>query len=257
MKLVVFPDFEPAATANHSDKVILELLKSMRKNTGASFIKLSVFNYGSEAVPNIHYLTYPIEWLTKYVGRNFAGDDPFQTNDFRRIGHVDWRDLYSDGVPAEILKMFIDSGMGRNGISITIHTGDEVYCVVSFVFRTSDKYWGKQKRSNMDLYRWEANRLAEAYADLNAKRATKPIRLTARELDVLRNAALGKTDEQIALQLGIGKWTVVSHLQSAKYKLGCSNRTAAVVQAISSGLIALKINSQTTELANIQSPNSR
>ncbi|MEZ5801786.1 MAG: LuxR C-terminal-related transcriptional regulator [Nitratireductor sp.] len=52
--------------------------------------------------------------------------------------------------------------------------------------------------------------------------------------------AQGKTDDEIATLLGLGKWTIVGHLQSAKYKLGSSNRTSAVATAITHGIISLK-----------------
>ncbi|MCU0789789.1 MAG: LuxR C-terminal-related transcriptional regulator, partial [Nitratireductor sp.] len=90
------------------------------------------------------------------------------------------------------------------------------------------------------VYRFEADRAAESYMEVYAEAARRPNRLTNRELQVLHHVALGRTDDQIADLMGIGKWTVVGHLQSVKYKLGCSNRTAAVAFAITSGLINLK-----------------
>jgi DNA-binding CsgD family transcriptional regulator len=74
---------------------------------------------------------------------------------------------------------------------------------------------------------------------------------------VLRLVALGKTDEQIASAIRIGKWTVVGHLQSIKFKLGCSNRTSAVAFAITSGLIDLRAPLEEVSRMKLQSPNSR
>ncbi len=257
LNVVVFPDFEATVAATKTERQLLDAIRTIRKSTGATFVNLSVFDHATEVPSAIHYLTYPIGWISNYVRNNYPGFDPFQTTDFRRVGHVDWQDLYSEGIAAEIFRSFTESGLGRNGISLTIHAGKELYCVVSLVFRTGDELWIRQKQVAMALYRREAHRLAEAYTDLHGNQQRRPMRLTARELDVLRNAAMGKTDEQIGHQLGIGKWTVVSHLQSAKYKLGCSNRTSAVVKAISNGLIVLKMNSPISESANNQSPNSR
>ena len=66
-----------------------------------------------------------------------------------------------------------------------------------------------------------------------------PVTLTPREVDCLRWAPRGKTDGEIADILSIARWTVVTYLQYAKIKLGCSNRTSAVAVAMSLGTIPL------------------
>lgn len=257
LNVKVFPDFEAPPAASKEDRLLLEAIKGVRKAAGAAFVNMSVFDYSRPTPDAIHYLTYPMAWIARYVRNQYPGFDPFQIVDFRRISHVDWRDLYAEGVAAEIFQSFVDSGLGRNGLSITIHAEPEVYCVTSLVFRTSDDFWQIQKTNGMTLYRFEANRLAECWRELMRPRKRPALRLTNRELEALKLAALGKTDDQIAAQLGIGKWTVVGHLQSAKYKLGCPNRTSAVAHAITSGLIVLKNTGWTSESRIKQSPISR
>ena len=61
--------------------------------------------------------------------------------------------------------------------------------------------------------------------------------LTARELEVLRAAAAGGTNQQIALQLEISERTVRAHLTSVYNKLGVSSRGAAIAQAAQQGLL--------------------
>ena len=63
------------------------------------------------------------------------------------------------------------------------------------------------------------------------------VRLTPRESDVLTEAALGGTNAEIGLALGIAESTVKSYLKTAMAKLEVSNRHAAVVTARSYGLI--------------------
>jgi DNA-binding CsgD family transcriptional regulator len=55
--------------------------------------------------------------------------------------------------------------------------------------------------------------------------------LTARELDVLRLVASGKTNREIAETLVISEHTVARHLQNIFAKLGLSSRTAATAYA--------------------------
>jgi DNA-binding CsgD family transcriptional regulator len=54
--------------------------------------------------------------------------------------------------------------------------------------------------------------------------------LTARETDVLRALAAGKTNAQIALSLFVAEGTVKSHVKHILRKLGAANRTDAVAK---------------------------
>lgn len=51
--------------------------------------------------------------------------------------------------------------------------------------------------------------------------------LTVRELEVLKQVARGHSDDIVAVNLGISRSTVRTHLRSVFSKLGISNRTAA------------------------------
>ncbi|MEE6295923.1 response regulator transcription factor [Georgenia wangjunii] len=61
---------------------------------------------------------------------------------------------------------------------------------------------------------------------LDASPAETP--LSARELDVLRLVAAGRTNRQIGAALFIGEATVKAHLQHVFAKLGAADRAAAV-----------------------------
>lgn len=61
--------------------------------------------------------------------------------------------------------------------------------------------------------------------------------LTARELDVLRLAADGHSNSEIANELHVSVGTVKSHLQKSFEKLGVNDRAAAVAAVIRRGLV--------------------
>lgn len=63
------------------------------------------------------------------------------------------------------------------------------------------------------------------------------IRLTARETDVLAHAALGGTNIEIGVALGLTESTVKSYLKTAMAKLEASTRHAAIATARGYGLI--------------------
>jgi DNA-binding NarL/FixJ family response regulator len=51
--------------------------------------------------------------------------------------------------------------------------------------------------------------------------------LTTREREILERVALGKQNDEIALQLGLAPATVAKHLERIYRKLAVPNRTAA------------------------------
>jgi two-component system, NarL family, response regulator LiaR len=63
--------------------------------------------------------------------------------------------------------------------------------------------------------------------------------LTARELDVLRQLALGRSNKEIAASLAIGEETVKTHVAHVLGKLQVDNRAQGIVQALKRGLVTL------------------
>jgi two-component system, NarL family, response regulator LiaR len=64
--------------------------------------------------------------------------------------------------------------------------------------------------------------------------------LTERELDVLRLAARGKSNKDIALELCLSTRTVQTHLSTVFAKMQVGSRTEAVVQALHRGWLTLE-----------------
>ncbi|OGR42511.1 MAG: hypothetical protein A2X35_11885 [Elusimicrobia bacterium GWA2_61_42] len=65
-----------------------------------------------------------------------------------------------------------------------------------------------------------------------------PDSLTATEIKVMALLGKGKSNKEIAAELGCSVKTVKNHLNSIFQKLGVNNRTEAVVKAIEKGLIS-------------------
>ena len=65
----------------------------------------------------------------------------------------------------------------------------------------------------------------------------QPGGLTARELEVLRSMAAGKSDKEIGQHLSVTEATVKSHIRTVFNKMGTTNRCQAVAMAMRIGLI--------------------
>ncbi|MFB7614628.1 LuxR C-terminal-related transcriptional regulator [Kitasatospora sp. NPDC056181] len=78
---------------------------------------------------------------------------------------------------------------------------------------------------------------AAAWAGSPTRRALPATPLTPREHEVLRWAATGRTNPEIAAQLGLTCNTVTGYLKAAMHKLGVRNRTELALAARESGLL--------------------
>jgi DNA-binding CsgD family transcriptional regulator len=72
---------------------------------------------------------------------------------------------------------------------------------------------------------------------LDSVTGAAPHGLSARELEVLRHVAAGKTNREIAAELVVSEHTVARHLQNIFTKLGVSSRTAATAFAFEHRLV--------------------
>ena len=81
--------------------------------------------------------------------------------------------------------------------------------------------------------------LAPAAAAKLAERVTK-VQLTPRELATLRSMAHGRSNKEVASELGISERTVKTHLGHLFQKLGVTSRTEAVRVATHRGLVRME-----------------
>ena len=83
-----------------------------------------------------------------------------------------------------------------------------------------------------------ASKVVSLVAELS-QRQQPPDTLSERELQVLKLMAKGMSNKNIALELFIGERTVKAHITNIFQKLGVSDRTEAVTQALQKGIIKL------------------
>ena len=103
---------------------------------------------------------------------------------------------------------------------------------------------GDEERARMELdaarvafERLGAGVDAAHAADLLHPRAAFPGGLSAREVEVLRLVATGKTNRQIAAEMVVSEHTIRRHLQNIFVKLGVTSRTAAAAFAVENSLV--------------------
>jgi len=113
-------------------------------------------------------------------------------------------------------------------MAVPIHVDRRL--LVSFVLNRSGHGFSDRDRDRLEVMRPHLGALYR----LSARRAPDGVdgaELTAREREVLRWVAAGKTDRDIGAILAISPRTVHKHLQHVYEKLGVETRTAAAMRA--------------------------
>jgi DNA-binding NarL/FixJ family response regulator len=83
-----------------------------------------------------------------------------------------------------------------------------------------------------------AGKVLDRFAELS-RQVQSPEALSDREVEVVKLMAEGASNKEIAVSLHISESTVKTHIQTIFQKLGVSDRTGAVTQAIRKGIIHL------------------
>jgi DNA-binding CsgD family transcriptional regulator len=154
-----------------------------------------------------HFHEHPLVRFHGYQGGRVTQriSDALPLSEFRRSA------LYND----YYRRVRIDHAMA---LPIYVANG----LLVSFVLNRARRDFTDRERALLEVLR---PHLARIY-----RRMTIASRLTARESEVLRWVAAGKSDSQIGAILGLSARTVQKHLQNVYEKLGVESRTAAVMR---------------------------
>jgi DNA-binding CsgD family transcriptional regulator len=154
-----------------------------------------------------HFHEHPLVRFHAYQGgrvpQRISDSVPFEQ--FRRTA------LYND----YYRRIRIDHAM-----ALPIYVRDGL--LVSFVLNRTRRDFTDRERALLEVLR---PHLAKIYQRINTVG-----RLTARETEVLRWVAAGKSDAQIGAILRISARTVQKHLQNIYDKLGVESRTAAAMR---------------------------
>lgn len=179
---------------------------------------------------------WPAEWFELYTRENFIALDPVARFGASTVQPFEWSEARydKDDDPAAHLVMTRATEFRlRAGYCIPVHY-DEGGAVISLA----------TEHLHLDPHARSALQLIGVYAHNRIRSLARPQRekadlLTAREREVLRWVAGGKTSWEISVILKISERTVKFHLIEASRKLNAVNRTAAVAKALARGLIKL------------------
>lgn len=179
---------------------------------------------------------YPDAWRKQYAKAGYLAVDPTVRHGQTSMSPITWsardqrgnRAFWDDAAAHDISYGWCQSSFTRTGIGglLTLSRSYEPITVEELT----------QKETQL---RWLVSVTHESMAQRQVGRlnALNPVQLSARESEILRWTADGKSAQEIAEILHVTKHTVDFHIKNAIYKLQAVNKTSAVVKALVLGLL--------------------
>lgn len=182
-------------------------------------------------------IDYPQAFVDEYLAKDAARDDPTWPALLGGEGPLIWHELRArHRSPAQ-------QALYRRADAHGLHDGftfgmrhSQLRCVSAFAVACEPRELRRHPR-HIALIDYLMPHLHAALARIQLNPARQPSALTEREREVMAWAKFGKTDQEIALQLGVSARTVKFHIDNAMHKLQASNRVQAAAIALSQGLI--------------------
>jgi len=185
--------------------------------------------------------TRPAAYIEHYLAAQLIDKDPVVTELRRTLTPFSWKDVRDNRRLSKAESRIIDEARefdSDDGLIVPIVSGNGMLAVFSPCGKNPDLT--PAARSALEIigmYTYHA--LQRVAAQTQRQRDGQVAPLTAREREIMRWVAVGKTDDEIGTILTIGSETVKTHVENAKIKLNATKRTFAVVQALRFGEIYL------------------
>lgn len=181
-------------------------------------------------------LTYPAEWIKRYLQMDYVKIDPVLRNGFLRALPFFWSDIeLSKPEEFAMLSDAISHGVGPFGYSIPVRSKHGHRGLFSLSSSSSTKsceeFCSRNTRELVEI----ANALHKRV--LKDEFGEDVIHLSPREVECLRWTSEGKDAGDISKILCLSIHTTREYLKSARFKLDCLTLAQAVNKAIRLGLL--------------------
>lgn len=177
---------------------------------------------------------YAASWWVRYVSEAYLQTDPTVLHGRRSPSPLVWNDrvsgaarqLWDEAQCCGLRVGWTQSNLDALGVAgmLTLSRSHEALSAAELA-------------SQETKMRWLVNLAHLTLSGILASRLRERIQLTAREIEVLRWTADGKTSGEISTILAVSEHTVNFHIKNSVVKLQTTNKTAAVVRAATLGLL--------------------
>ncbi|UUZ50690.1 autoinducer binding domain-containing protein [Massilia sp. B-10] len=173
---------------------------------------------------------YSETWQQRYAQEKYLEVDPSVAHGLRSVLPLVWGDQLF-GTARPFWEDAHAHGLKVGWAQSTIDAQGAVGMLT--LARSAGPLTDAELRESSPRMRWLVQMALEGMIRMEAARrpAEPPIRLTAREIEVLRWTADGKTSGEIGQIMDISERTVNFHINNSLEKLGSNNKTSAVIKA--------------------------
>ncbi|MDJ0630525.1 MAG: LuxR family transcriptional regulator [Rhodobacter sp.] len=186
-------------------------------------------------------LTYPMDWVDRYLEQEYARIDPVVQGCYRRFHPVDWKRLdWSAKQARDFMGEAQSAGVGQQGFSVPIRGPNGQFALFTVSDRRTDPQWDKYTERHMRDLILAAHFVNQKALEIEHGTDETQVRaLSPREVDALTMLAMGCSRAQAAESLSISEHTLRVYIESARFKLNASNTTHAVARALTLGLLVI------------------
>ncbi|MGE8065546.1 LuxR family transcriptional regulator [Pseudomonas sp. NPDC089569] len=189
----------------------------------------------TEHFHTVRFNNYPSSWNSEYEQKKFSAVDPVVAHCNQSMLPVLWSEELYANVP-RIWELMELQGL-QHGWSHAIHGEEDDFCSIVSLARSHCPISAWELYENLGFTVFIGRHLHKLVTQTLPKAPAQSFmpHLSAREIDVLKLAAAGKTAYESARILNLSARTINFHVQEAIRKFGVNNKIAAVIAAVKAG----------------------
>ncbi|QCL97981.1 LuxR family transcriptional regulator [Agrobacterium tumefaciens] len=176
--------------------------------------------------------TYPVEWIARYIDRDYFRTDPVVATCRTGFLPVDWSSF--DKSSKGVREMFLEAtalGIGPNGITVPVRGPFGERSVFSAASNASRQDWRALRRSAEHDLMLLSHYMHEKFLIITGVRSNHYRSLSRRERECLQLVARGSVPKRIARQLHLSESAVRLYLANARRKLEARTVYQAIARA--------------------------
>lgn len=236
MNADVMPIIESIQRETDADAIADIMLRAIEPYGFHSFIISGLPDLGMDFRPFVLLSGWDEDWFDRYAERGYVHHDPVARHSFFTTLPFEWSealaDRQTDEAALRVVEEARDFGL-TEGLCVPVHMESGAKGAVSLAGEAA--HLGQLQRLELHMLAlYVHGRLRFLQTAAPPRRA-----ITAREAEVLKWAAVGKTASEIADITGLTTRTINQHCENAQKRMGTSNRLHTVVEALRQGLITL------------------
>lgn len=219
-----------------SKEAVFDALASLTARQGFDgFLYGARFSLGSTRHTDFIMSNYDESWRQDYDNANFALIDPTVGHSVSSVAPLVWSDaMYVSQAQRDFAEEARAHGLCA-GATMPVQTREGDVAMLNFNLTNAGADARAFVGENLVWATFIATAVHEKMRKLIKPTLVAPIRLTRREIEVLKWIAAGKTDWEMSQLMGITEHGVVHHVRNIMQKFDVASRFQAVTKAAASG----------------------